>query len=373
MMRKWRNIYHLGVKELYSLRRDTVLMVMIIWAFSLSIYVAATSISHDLNHATLGIVDEDRSQLSGAIRNAFLLPHFQEPHLITLAEIDPGMDRRLYTFTLVIPPDFERDVLAGNRPALQVNIDATAMMQAGIGAGYIRNILQQEVAFFLGQEDEAAVGLEMRYAFNPNLEASWFSGIMEMINNVTMLSILLTGAALIREREHGTIEHLLVMPLTPFEIVMAKVWANGLIVLLAVAFSLIVVVQGMLDVPVAGSRLLFLCGTALYLFFAAALGIFMGTIAGSMPQFGLLFILIALPMNLLSGGQTPLESQPVALQYLMQLVPSTHFVSFAQGILYRGAGLEVVWPQFTMVALVGGVFFMLAVARFRRSISSRKG
>jgi ABC-2 type transport system permease protein len=371
-VRRLENIYRLGVKELFSLRRDVVLLALVVWAFSFSVYTAATGMSHDLRNGSIAIVDEDRSQLSMRIRQAFLPPYFKTPALISFKQIDPAMDSGRYTFVVVIPGNFQADVLAGREPAIQVNIDATAMMQAGIGDGYISGILSQEISRFVdpsGSQPDTPVELKTRYAFNPNLTSSWFTGVMEIINNVTMLSIVLTGAALIREREHGTIEHLLVMPLTPFEIMMAKVWANGLVILVAVSLSLWLVVETLLQVPVAGSRPLFIAGTALYLFFATALGIFLATIARSMPQFGLLFMLVALPMNLLSGGETPVESQPELLQTVMQAVPSTHFVSFAQAILYRGAGIDIVWPKFALVTAIGSIFFAFAAVRFRKSIA----
>ncbi|MDJ0947908.1 MAG: ABC transporter permease [Alphaproteobacteria bacterium] len=371
-MRQLENIYRLGVKELFSLRRDVVLLALIVWAFSLSIYTAATGMPQDLRNGSIAIVDEDRSQLSTRIRQAFLPPFFQTPELISFAEIDPAMGAGQYTFVLVIPDRFQADILAGRRPAVQVNIDATAMMQAGIGDRYIRNILAQETTTFLGTDpDEAAspVRLTVRYAFNPNLTSAWFTSLMQLVQQITMLSMVLSGAALIREREHGTIEHLLVMPLTPFEIMMAKIWANGLVILVATGLSLVLVVELSLQVPIAGSRTLFLAGTVLYLFFSTALGIFLATLARSMPQFGLLFMLVALPMILLSGGNTPIESQPEYLQTIMQAVPTTHFVSFSQAILYRGAGLDIVWPDFALVAGIGGLFFALSAARFRKSIT----
>ena len=161
-------------------------------------------------------------------------------------------------------------------------------------------------------------------------------------------------------------DHLLAMPLTPFEIAMSKIWANGLVIVVAVGLSIRFVVHGLLGVPIAGSIPLFLIGTAVYLFFATAIGIFLGTIARSMPQLGLLYLLVFLPMNMLSGSNTPLESMPPWLATIMQASPSTHFVSLAQAILYRGTGFTVVWPQFVIVALIGGVFLGLALLRFRR-------
>jgi ABC-2 type transport system permease protein len=190
--------------------------------------------------------------------------------------------------------------------------------------------------------------------------------VMAVINNVTMLAIIMAGAAIVREREHGTMDHLLVMPLTPFEIAMSKIWSNGLVIAVAVGLSLVFVIRGLLGVPIAGSIPLFLAGVVIYLFFATAIGIYLGTVARSMPQLGLLYMLVAISMNMLSGSNTPLESMPPFLRTLMQASPSTHFVSFAQAILYRGAGFDVVWPQFVAVALIGGLFLSLALLRFRR-------
>ena len=203
-------------------------------------------------------------------------------------------------------------------------------------------------------------------AFGYNLSAAW--AVMQIINNVTMLAIILAGGALVREREHGTIDHLLTMPLKPTEIVLAKVWTNSFVIVVAAGLSIRVVVEGLLRVPIGGSIALFLLGTAVYLFSATALGILLGTVARSMPQLGLLFMMVALPMNLLSGGNTPIESMPAALQHIMQLVPSTHYVSFSQAILYRGASLDVVWRSFATIAGIGSIFFVAALLRFRKTV-----
>lgn len=365
------NILHLGIKELRSLVRDPIMLAMILYAFSFAIYTAATAMPETLNKATIAIVDEDRSPLSGRIAGAFYPPFFMPPEFITQREMDVRMDAGLDVFGLDIPSDFQRDVLAGRRPTIQLNVDATRMSQAFTGSGYVQAIVNREVQDFARQyrdEGPPPVELAVRVRFNPQLNKSWFGGIMEVINNVTMLSIVLTGAALIREREHGTVEHLLVMPVTPFEIMTAKVWAMGLVVLAASAFALVVVVQGLLSVPIEGSLALFMAGAALHLFATTSMGIFMGTVARSMPQFGLLLILILLPLEMLSGGTTPRESMPEPVQYLMMAAPTTHFVSLAQAILYRGAALDVVWPQFIALALIGAALFGLSLARFRSTI-----
>jgi ABC-2 type transport system permease protein len=278
------------------------------------------------------------------------------------------MNAGKYTFVIDIPPNFQRDILGGRQPAIQVDVDATAMVQAGLGSGDAQQIITTEIGDFLSRAEgtpPTSVSLLVQIAFNPNVTTAWFTSVMGIINSVTMLAIILSGAAIVREREHGTMDHLLVMPLTPFEIAMSKVWANGLVITVAVGLSLYIVVRTILGIPIAGSIPLFMVGVVIYLFFATAIGIFLGTVARSMPQLGLLFMLVYMPMNMLSGSNTPLESMPPWLAAAMQLSPSTHFVSFAQAILYRGAGLDIVWPQFVAVALIGGLFFGLALLRFR--------
>jgi len=369
-MRTIANIYWLGTKELRSFLHDFVLLGLVVYAFSLAIMAQAGSYSQEVHNASVAIVDEDHSELSRRIAHAFLPPYFQPPQYITERDIVPLMNARKYTFAVDIPPNFERDVLGGRDPALQVNVDATVMVQAGLGSGYAQQIITTEIQDFLSHEEGtplSSVNLDVRIAFNPNVTTAWFTTVMGIINNVTMLAIILAGAAIVREREHGTLDHLLVMPLTPFEIAMSKVWANGLVITVAVGISLYFVVRGMLGIPIAGSIPLFMVGVVVYLFFACAIGIFLGTVARSMPQLGLLYMLIYMPMNMLSGSNTPLESMPPWLATVMEASPSTHFVSFAQSILYRGAGIDVVWPQFVMVAGIGGLFFVLAVLRFRSS------
>ncbi len=366
------NIYRLGIKELWSLVRDPVMLILIAWTFTVGIYVSATAMPETLNKAPIAIVDEDGSQLSMRIASSFYPPRFMRPAMIAVPGIDPGMDSGEFTFVLDIPPDFQRDVLAGISPAIQLNVDATRMSQAFTGSSYIQQMIQGEVNEFVrGHRDGTTVAVELavRTRFNPNLEQSWFGSLMEVINNITMVAIILTGAALIREREHGTIEHLLVMPVTPVEIMLAKVWSMGLVVLLAAAVALGLVVQAILRVPIDGSVPLFLAGAALHLFATCALGIFMATVARSMPQFGMLAVLVLLPLQLLSGNASPRESMPEFVQVIMLAAPTTHFVIASQAILFRGAGLDVVWPQFLALFAIGALLFAISLARFRRTIS----
>lgn len=371
MRRHLWNVCRLGVKELWSLARDPAMLVLIVYTFTVTIYLAATAMPDTLHMAPIAIVDEDHSPLSSRIAAAFYPPHFAPPARIAQSEVDPGMDAGVYTFVLDIPPNFQRDVLAGRVPDLQLNVDATRMSQAFAGSGHVQQVVIGEVDEFVRRyrgTTAPPVDLALRARFNPGLEQSWFGSLMELVNHVTMLSIILTGAALIREREHGTIEHLLAMPVTPTEIMLAKAWSMGLVVLVAAALSLNFVVRGALRVPVEGSVALFLAGTTLHLFATSAMGIFMATLTRSMPQFALLLMLTLMPLQLLSGGVTPRESMPAFVRDLMALSPTTHFTAMSQAILFRGAGIDVVWPSFAALVAIGAVLFLLSLARFRRTI-----
>ena len=361
-------IFHLGVKELRGLIRDPMLLILIVYAFTLSVYTGARALPETLNHAPIAIVDEDRSQVSERIFTAFYPPYFTQPADILPFEMDARMDSGRDTFALDIPPQFQRDLLAGRQPTIQLNVDATRMSQAFTGNRSIQEIVTGEVGQYLarsGGRTELPVELSLRARFNQELDKGWFGSITNVISSITLLSIVLTGAALIREREHGTVEHLLVMPVTPFQIMASKVWSMGLVVLIAATASLLLVVRGLLGVPIEGSATLFLFGAALQLFATTSLGIFLATLAGSMPQFGMLLILVLLPLQVLSGSMTPRESMPDIIQTIMLAAPNTHFVILAQSVLFRGAGLSVVWPQLLALAAIGTALFAISLRRFR--------
>ena len=371
MMRSLSNIYRLGIKEMWSLWRDPAMLSLIFYIFTFAVYLSATAMPDSLQRASIAIVDEDNSALSQRITSAFFPPQFVQPTMIIPAQIDPGMDAGIYTFVIHIPSGFQRDVLAGRPAEMQLLTDATRMSQAFSGSASIQQIALTEVSEFLQRyraQAESPVNLVLRARFNPTLNNTWFGALSQIINQITMLSIILTGAALIREREHGTIEHLLVMPVTPLEIMLSKVLSMGMVVLAASFLSLNIVVRGILDVPVAGSLWLFFGGAALLLFATTSMGIFMATIARNMPQFGMLSVLVLLPLQMLSGGNTPRESMPKLVQNVMLAAPTTHFVELGQAILFRGAGLDVVWVQLAAILVIGVIFFTIALARFRNTI-----
>ena len=372
-MSRWvQNVFRLGLKELASFSSDIVMVVLTVYVFTVAVYSEATAMKTDVSNATVAIVDADHSTLSSRIKGALQPPYFRTPREIDRSELDQLLDKGQYTFVLEIPPKLESDLLADRGPSIQINVDATAMSQATVGTAYIQEIITRETESFLktrGASPAVPIDPVVRALFNPNLDAIRFTGSMGVINNVTILAIILVGAAIMRERERGTIEHLLVMPVRSSEIAAAKIWANGVVILLAAGLSLHVVVHTVLGVPIVGSVELFLAGAAVYLFAVTSLSILLATVANSMPQFALLSIPVFVVMFLLSGSFTPFESMPEFLQDAMYVSPSTHFVRFAQSVLYRGAGIGGVWLDLVIMAVLGAAFLAFALLRFRAMLA----
>jgi ABC-2 type transport system permease protein len=369
------HIFQLGLKELISLTQDPVLLFLIFYAFTFAVYTPAKSAVMDVVNASVAVVDEDGSEASRTVREAMLPPQFRPATPIPFGDINHDMDRGQYTFVIDVPPNFQQDVEKNLSPEIQIVTDATAMSQAGRGPGYIQKIITPSLAPYWPGANQLAnqplVQLDTRGRFNANYEQGWFVAVNQVINNISVLAIFLTGAAVLREREHGNIEHLLVMPLRPSELMFAKIWSNGIVVVVAALASLFLVVQGLIGVPIAlGSIPLFAAGLGIYLFSVTALGIMLATLVRSMPQFGLLAFPVFIVMNLLSGGNTPLESMPVLLQNIMQLVPSTHFVAFSQAVLFRNADFSMVWQSMAIMFVIGAAYVVYGASRFRKMLAA---
>ncbi len=366
------NILRLVVKELRSIRSDPTMLILVAYAFSISVNTVATGAVTEATNLSVGIVDEDGTDLSRGIAEGLVRPTFQPAVHIKASEIDTKMDNGELLFVVEIPSNFQANILAQRKTEVQINVDATAVAQAGNGASYLRTAIFNEVQNFISQRGEPLsdpINLVVRAKFNPNLKTAWFSAMTQVINQITLLTVILTGAALIREREQGTVEHLLVMPVVPAEIMLAKMLANGLVILVAAMLSLQFVVHRWIGAPIAGSIVLFLVGAALYALVVAALGILLGTLSTTMGQFGLLAMPVLMVTQLLSGSSTPMESMPIWLQYVMKTIsPTPHFVAFAQAVLFRGADLSLVWRPLLAMLIIGSVYFAFAMSRFRRVI-----
>ena len=363
-MRTLKNILTLMLKEFRSVLTDPVLMVLIAYIFTATIYQMA-QVGADLKNATVGIIDQDRSVLSMRIRDAVQHPFFKPVEDVRRENSDELMDKGEFTFILEVPPNFQRDMAAGRNPDLQLLVDATSMTQAGVGASYLSQIINREIYEFTGVTRPELISPVINTYYNPNGESAWFMPTSQIGSMSCMLLILLTGAAVIRERERGTIEHLLVMPVNAFELMMGKVLANAAVIWVAALSSLWFIVHLSIGVPLIGSVPLYAVGLALFLFSVASLGIMIATFASTMGQFGMLMLPVYIVMNLFAGGASPRSNMPHAAQLISEYWPLTQFVKFSQDILFRGAGIEIVWGHMLIMGCIGVGFLWLALLRFQ--------
>lgn len=203
-----------------------------------------------------------------------------------------------------------------------------------------------------------------RVEYNPNLVETWFSSLLEVFNQATMIAMLLAAAAMVREREHGTIEHLLVSPLRPIELFAAKLVPVVTLVPLAVVGSVLGIVEGAFQTPIRGSLVLFYIVTAVYVFAMASLGLGIAVLARTLGQAMMMLLLILYPMMLLSGAFTPPESQGAFMRTVGLLSPVRHYVDFGYQVLFKGNGLGYVWHDVAGILALGVALFLLSVRRF---------
>ena len=368
IMQMLKNIYYLTRKEFRSVFSDPVLIILIAYIFTMPVY-DMSRMSTDVKHAAVAVIDHDQSVLSFRIRDALQAPFFQSPKAIDPHDTDALMNRGEFTFIIEIPPNFQRDVQAGRHPQIQLLIDATSMTQ--VGSSYINQIAGREINDFAGIELPEVIKPVVHAEFNPNTESSWFMPTSQIGTMAFLLLMLLAGAAVIRERERGTIEHLLVMPVTAPELMMSKILANGVVIMMSAMLSLWFVVHLSIGVPLNGSLLLYAVGLAVFLFAVSSLGIMIATLAPTMAQFGMLVLPVYIVINLFAGGSSPRVNMPQVAQDISEYWPLTQFMKFAQNILFRGAGLEIVWPQMLAMLLLGLLLLGLALLRFRKMLEQQ--
>ena len=371
-MQSLRNIARLTLKELRAIRGDVVMIALILYIFTVAVWLVSQAGSTEVRDLTVAVVDEDQSPLSRRLIDAIQPPLFEAPVILSAEAASQAQIAGDYVLVLEIPPQFEADLRSGKSAQLLILADATAVALAGNGASFLTQTLAREASDYLspGSTSDALVDVVFRNRFNPNLTAQWFTSVMQLMNNVTVLMLILSGASLIRERERGTIEHVLVMPVRPHEIVLSKVLASSMVILAASVASLLVVVQGVMGVPIAGSIGLYVLGAALYVVAMASIGLMLASFTHNMGQYGLLVIPVIMILMLLSGGMTPLESMPVWLQWVMRTIsPAPHFVAFAQAVLYRGAGIGLVLGELAAISAMSLAALALVLARFRKILS----
>jgi ABC-2 type transport system permease protein len=366
-------------KEYLQFFRDRSLIYIVLYVFTIEIYMAGNGFNIEVKNYPTAIFDRDRTQWSVQLAEKFRLPYFRvTENLTTDAQMVDLLNRGTVSLVVVIPHGFARSLLENNQTAIQVVTDGTLSNTSLLALGYADQIAQtfaQELGRRLGkvnpQQERRQVQVELkpRVLYNPNQKGEWFAGLIELFSVITLVSLLLPAAAMVREKESGTIEQLLVTPVRPVEIMAAKIISMASIVLTASLCSLFLIIFPIFDLPWRGSLVLFFAATALYVFCATGFGMFIATVCRNLPQTILLVLMIIGPILFLSGSWTPIEAMPPLLGYLTYLSPLKHYLGIAYNILLKGAGLAALWPDFLNLNIIGFSLFAICALQFRRHFS----
>ncbi len=375
----WHRLAVMTRKEMLQLFRDVPIVAFLIYSFTLAIYITGNGIRSQLHDASLLVHDADHSFSSRELIHRFQAPFFRlNGEVADSREGLRQLDRGTAVALLEIPPRFHEQLVTGEPTAVQLLVDTTNSANGLSAASYAARIVArfgQEMALNrVGSGDESSQDLPLiisnhRVWYNPDQNEAWFECISHLLRQITIFALLLPAAALVREKERGTVEQLLVSPLSPFQIMASKVLAMTVVILSATAGGLFGIMQPVFGVPIKGSIWLFFTLTALFVVTTACMGLAAATLARNQGQVGMMTLLVAAPMLMLSGITAPMEAMPVWVRYLMALSPLRYYIEIANGILLKGAGLNILWDSVLAMAALGAVLFGFGLWRFRRQFA----
>lgn len=376
-IKRWlRRLQVMTAKELLQLLRDTPILIFFLFSFSLNIVMGGGRPGFELKNAVVHVLDHDKSATSREYVARFKPPFYVLHGVDGTPEASIQLlDRGDAMVTMDIPSGFEKSLQRGESTTVQMQVDTTYSSLGLLAASYAQQITgefgMETLSDRMGLTAASKVSLpiirdEQRVWFNPNQNNAWFFSISELLMMTTLLTILLSTAATAREKERGTIEQLLVSPLTPIQILLPKVLAMTFVVVLGSMVSVYGILIPVFHLPIKGSLPLFFALTALYGFTSSGLGLFIATVTRNLSQAGMLAIFTFVPIILFSGIHTPHEGMPRWLHMIVLFNPLAHYIDATYSILLRGAGLDLIWDSVLAMALLGGAVFGFGVWRFRR-------
>lgn len=375
-----RRVIGLVRKEFAQVVRDVPLMVILVWAFTAAIYSAGRGHATEVNDVATAVYDLSRGPASRDFVSHLQRPYFKiVGYLGHESQVAEWLDAGRASIVVIVPPDFQRQIDGGGQAHIQVLTDGALAMPATVSVAYVAAISArysiQVMERRAGRAGGAVVGgpaldERLRVKFNPNMLSEWFATLLELLNMCTMVSLLLTASSLVREKERGTIEQLLVSPARPLELFLAKVIPTVILVLVLSACSFALVLVPIFHLPIRGSLALFYAVTALYVFAMTSMGIVIALLARSPAQAIMIMILILQPMIFLSGAWNPPEAMSHWMRWVSVLSPLRYYIDFAFGVVLKGNGLlDVAWDVVGIVT-IGAALFLLSLAGFERSLST---
>ena len=357
-------------KELRTFVRDPALVFVVAFLFLLHPYQSAAEFTMAVKNYPVAVYDLDRSQQSAAFVEKLRAPYFSlSRHVRTNREVAGVLERGEASMVVIIPEGFARRIHRGAPAAVQVLGDGTYSPTAELAGAYVLAIAQE---FVEAQQHEPphhanlpVADARLRIRYNPTLRGEWPNGLDMLFMGVSLISLLLPAAFMVREKEQGTIEQLLVSPLRPWEIVASKLLPMMLLTTVAALAGLGVLVLAF-GLPVRGSLALFLAATALTVFGMGGLSLMIATVTRTLPSAMLLAFMLMIPIQFLSGNITPVEAMPAWQYYMTLLSPQRYYLNIGYSILLKGASFAVLWKDFVGLVLVGSVLFALGARRFQR-------
>jgi len=358
-------------KEIIQFSRDRVILLLILWLYTIEVVICAYALSFDVKHLPLAAVDQDRSVASRALLESFRINEaFDiEGYPSTMAEAGDWLDKGKASLIIVIPEKFDHDLRRGAIPVVQLLLDGSNSNTAAIARGYAAQILDRFQQEWLPDAVAPAVQVEavLRVWYNPGQSYTSFMVLSMIALAALMVGVIHPAASIVREKEVGTIEQLMVTPIRIGELFLAKTAPTLAMGLLSVFPSLLIV--WWFGVPLRGSLLLFLVLTALFLLSAIGIGVLVAAVSKTLQQALLLSFFGLFPLMFLSGTLVPVESMPEFLQTLSLVSPLRYYMDVILGIFLKGAGIAELWPQALALLVIGSLLFGIAIGVFRRQLA----
>ncbi len=348
-----RVFWALVAKELLAFLRSWGLVAVVLYSFTLDIYIAGKGIELQARNVSVGYVDQSGGGISRKILSRLHLPQFRPPVRFASQEaLSRAIFNREIMIGLVFAPDFEVSLKKRGRSSLDVLLDATAASQGFQALGYLQNVLLEYAHMSLPVE------LKIHKLFNPNADTAPFMALAELLSVITLLGVILTAAVFVREKEAGTWDLMLLMPLDARMVILAKSFSQVIILMAGIVMATGLVLFGAFDIPINGSLWAFFALSFLYAFTSAGIGLFIAAVSKSLLQVAQLSILIMMPLIFLSGAWTPIHAMHPVLQTLSLISPLRYYIEGSESIFFRGTDWQDLLPYFTGVALLGGALYL---------------
>jgi ABC-2 type transport system permease protein len=374
----FQKIRYLFVKELIQTLRDKRMRYILVVPPILQLIIFGYAANLDVKHIRTAVRDLDQSVQSRDLIGRFGSSKFFDivsfPH--TPKEVKDLINQGEVTISIEIPTDFSRKLKKGDTATVQIVLDGSDSNTALIALGYANQILSELSAQILVKKlnragmigfEEAGVALQHRIWFNPNLESRLFyiPGVIASI--AFLIPIILTAQAIVREREIGTLEQIMVTPIRSWELIIGKTLPFALMGLFDVVMIALIGVYWF-EVPLQGPSLVLLLGAVLFLVSSVAIGLFISTICSTQQQAQISTFFFAMPAFILSGFAFPIENMPEWIQYLTYANPLRYFLVIIRGVFLKAIGLDILWPQMLALGILGALMILLSSLRFQKRL-----